>query len=161
MENRIKNGRWKPVLVTTFIAGTLDIGAAFLNAWLSNAVTPQQVLAYIASGIWGKAAYTAGPEIVVFGLLFHFMIVFACVICFFWAYPKWSLLRQSTVLSVILIALTAWLVTTQLVVPFSRINAPEFELKNALRSVAILIVCVGIPITYAAKWQHKVDQKDS
>jgi len=155
MKDNIHNIRWKPILIATLIAGTLDITAAFANAWLSNGVTPDRVLAYIASGVWGKAAYNGGFEMPFSGLLFHFIIVFACTFCFFGLYPKWALLHRSILLNAVLIAFTAWLVTTQVVVRLSRITARPFQLSDALLAISILIACVGLPIAYAAKQAYR------
>lgn len=150
MKNNVHHIQWIPILITTIIAGTLDITAACINAWLSNDVMPGRVLAYIASGIWGKAAYGGGAEMIFFGLLFHYMIVFFCVFCFFWLYARWSLLRRSIAANAVLIAFTAWLVTTQLVLRMSRITVPPFRVSDAVIAIGILIICLGFPIAYAA-----------
>jgi len=150
MRNNVHHIKWIPILITTIIAGTLDIIAACINAWLSNDVMPDRVLAYIASGIWGKAAYNGGPEMIFFGLLIHYIIVFSCVFCFFWLYSRWSLLRRSIAANAVLIAFTAWLVTTQLVLRMSRITVPPFRVSGAIIAIAIPIICLGFPIAYAA-----------
>jgi len=84
----------KSVLITTLMAGTLDIVAACINAYLVSGVTPAQVLSYIASGLFGKTAYSGGPEILLAGLVFHYLIAFACTTCFYWIYPLESLTQK-------------------------------------------------------------------
>ncbi|SMC78199.1 hypothetical protein [Pedobacter africanus] len=151
MKNNVQQVEWMPILITTIIAGTLDITAACINAWLSNDVMPGRVLAYIASGVWGKTAYNGGPEMMFFGLLFHYIIVFFCVFCFFWLYSRWSFLHRSMAVNAVLIAFTAWLVTTQLVLRMSKITVPPFRVSGAIIAIAILIICLGFPIAYAAR----------
>jgi hypothetical protein len=141
----------KTILITTFIAGTLDILAAFIQSYAANNVLPSTVLKYIASGVFGNNAFAGGAEMIAFGLIVHYFIAFACTYCFFWAYPRWTFLRQSVALNSVLIALIAWAVTTRLIVPFSQARHAPFNIVNALIAIGILIVCVGLPIAYFAK----------
>lgn len=144
--------KWKLILLTTLIAGVLDLASASLQAWLTNSITPDQLLAYIASGIWGEAAYAGGLKIYFFGLLFHFIIVLCCVLCFFWIYPKWPFLHRSVALNAFLIGIAAWLVTTQVIVRLSNIpSTPAFQGVSTLIAIGILVLCIGFPIAYAAK----------
>ncbi|HSR17657.1 MAG TPA: hypothetical protein VLM39_06140, partial [Ignavibacteriaceae bacterium] len=48
------------IIWTTFLAGTLDINAAFINSYLRSEVTPDIVLQYIASGLLGPDAFSGG-----------------------------------------------------------------------------------------------------
>lgn len=142
---------WKSIFATTLFAGTLDILAACLNAYLSVNITPDKVLKYIASGVFGNAAFSGGTGMVLFGLLFHFIIAFACTAVFYWLYPKASFFKFSLTVNAVLIAIAAWLVTTKLVIPMSHITPPPFNLSKAFISIFILIVCIGIPIAYQSK----------
>ena len=142
---------WKSILATTLFAGTLDILAACLNAYLSVNITPDKVLKYIASGVFGNAAFSGGTSMVLFGILFHFVIAFACTAVFYWLYPKVPFFKFSLTVNAVLIAVVAWLVTTRLVIPMSHIAPPPFSLSKAVISIFILIVCIGIPIAYQSK----------
>jgi hypothetical protein len=139
------------VLKTTLLVGTLDIVAACLRAYTANGTTPDRVLQYIASGVFGKSAYAGGSFMMAWGLFFHYIIAAACVACFFWAYPKWSFLWKNIWVNAVLIGIVAWLVTNQIVVPLSQIKQPPFQLVNALIAAGILIVCIGLPTAFAAK----------
>ncbi|MEZ4803394.1 MAG: hypothetical protein R2797_11530 [Gelidibacter sp.] len=141
----------KSILITTLIAGTLDISAAFIQSYFVNNVMPSTVLQYIASGIYGSSTFSGGIGTMIVGLLVHYFIVFSCTICFFWLYPKIDFLRKSVLLNSILIALTAWIVTTRVIVPLSLIKQGDFVLHKALVALAILIICIGFPIAYQAK----------
>ncbi|HEX9828500.1 MAG TPA: hypothetical protein VGA80_18030 [Flavobacteriaceae bacterium] len=139
------------ILKTALIAGTLDISAAFIKSYFVNDVLPSRVLQYIASGIFGSDAFSGGFGIMAIGLLVHYVIAFSCTTCFFWLYPKWGVFKKSMVLNSILIALVAWIVTTRIIVPLSKIKPGQFDISNALVAVAILIVCIGFPIAFSAK----------
>lgn len=142
---------WKQVLKTAFIAGTLDITAACIQAWLAKGTTPQIVLKYIASGVFGKDAFAGGTGMILSGLLFHFMIAFACTLVYFMLYPKIKLLHINIFLSSLFIALIAWIVTTRLIIPLSKIKPAPFNLTKALTAIAILYVCIGLPVSIFAQ----------
>lgn len=141
----------RTILITTLIAGTLDILAAFIRSYVTDGVPPSTVLKYIASGAFGNSAFAAGAQMIAFGLLVHYFIAFSCTVCFFLIYPRWPLLRRSIVLNGILIALVAWVVTTRLIIPRSKAAQGPFDLLEASIAIAILIVCVGLPNAYFAK----------
>jgi hypothetical protein len=143
---------WKQIFKATFIAGCLDITAACLQAWLTKStLTPDVVLKYIASGVFGKDAFAGGTGMILFGLLMHFLIVFACTLVYFQIYPKLKLLHLNIFLSSLFIALIAWTVTTRLVVPLSKIKPPPFNLTKAFIAIAILYACIGLPVSIFAK----------
>ena len=142
---------WKQILKATLIAGCLDITAACTQAWLAKSITPDIVLKYIASGVFGKDAFAGGAGYILFGLLVHLFIVFACTLVYFLVYPKLKLLHINILLSSLFIALIAWAVTTQLLVPLSKIKPAPFNFTKAITAIAILYVCIGMPVSIFAK----------
>ncbi|HEU4770109.1 MAG TPA: hypothetical protein VFS77_22265, partial [Pyrinomonadaceae bacterium] len=54
------NGAAKPILLAGFVAGTLDIIAACVSAWLRSQTSPVRVLQFIASGVLGPEAFRGG-----------------------------------------------------------------------------------------------------
>ncbi|MEO6347883.1 MAG: hypothetical protein ABIO60_08230 [Aquaticitalea sp.] len=145
----------KAILITTLIAGTMDLSAACLQSYFMNGVMPSRVLKYIASGIFGNDAYNGGLGMMIWGLLVHYFIVFACTATFFWLYSKWHFLEKSILLNSILVALVAWIVTTQIIVPLSKVKKGNFDISHASIALAILIICIGFPIAYSAKQYYK------
>jgi len=142
---------WKSILLTTLIAGTCDIVAACTQAYVLAKVLPIQVLKYIASGAFGKSAYEGGIEMPLLGLLFHYLIAFACTAVFYWLYPKLSLLKFNLFLNAFAIGIVAWFVTTQIIIPLSQFTPAPFSISKALMAISILIICLGLPIAYRAK----------
>lgn len=141
----------KRIFLTALIAGTLDIIAACLQAYLTRGTTPDTVLKYIASGALGKEAFTGGTGIILLGLLFHFIITGACTIVFFLLYKRLTMLHSKVLLNSLLIGIIAWTVTTQLIIPMSQIQRPPFQWNRALIAMAILFVCIGLPIAISAQ----------
>jgi hypothetical protein len=149
----------KPIFKTTLIAGTLDIIAACIHSYITNGTLPSTVFKYIASGIFGPQAFSGGIGMIAIGLLVHYFIAFACTACFFWLYPKWSFLRINLLLNSVLIGVTAWIVTTRIIVPLSKVGQGSFDLSRAFVALLILIVCIGTPIAYNARQYYAhVDQ---
>jgi len=149
---------WKQIFKTTLIAGSLDIIAACTQAWLAQGTKPEIVLKYIASAVFGKDAFSGGTGMILSGLLFHFIIAFACTLVYFLLYPKIKLLRWNIFFSSLLIAVIAWTVTTRLIIPLSQIKQPPFDLTKALIAVSILYVCIGLPVSYFAKRFYSVQK---
>lgn len=142
---------WKQIFKATFIAGSLDIIAAFIQAYLSRKTTPGIVLEYIASGIFGTDAFSGDPQYVIIGLLAHFFIAFMCALTYFILFPQLKFLHKSILLSSFLVSVIAWAVTTRIIVPLSKIQPGPFNIEKALIAVAILYFCIGIPITLFAR----------
>jgi hypothetical protein len=137
---------WKQILKTTAVAGSLDIIAACVQAYLSKGVAPGTILKYIASGIFGKEAFSGGFEFLIFGLFIHFLIVFICALTYFLVYPKLRLLQKSVFLNSFIIAVIAWAITTRIIIPLSKIQLPPFNLSKVLIAISILYFCIGLPI---------------
>jgi hypothetical protein len=142
---------WKQIFKITALAGSLDIIAAFIQAYITNRVPADIVLKYIASGIFGNEAFSGGYEFAILGLLIHFLIVFSITLVYFFAYPKLKLLRQHILLSAFIITVIAWAVTTRIIIPFSKIQTSPFHFKKAIISLSILYFCIGLPIAFFAR----------
>ena len=78
----------KVILLGGLIAGTLDLIAAFVSAWLRSGVTPLRVSQFIASGAIGPAAFTGGYKTVVLGVTFHYLIATTATAVFYVASHK-------------------------------------------------------------------------
>lgn len=146
----------KHVIITGFIAGVLDITGACLASYFSKGLVPGTVLKYVASGVFGKAALEGGYGMMAWGLFFHFIIAYSCTVVFWGVYPKIDFLKKSIFINAVLIALTAWAVTNLIIIPLSRIGMPKFTISSVTRAVTVLILCIGLPISYGTKkYYHK------
>jgi hypothetical protein len=150
-----QTGGWlrkKPqaILLTGFVAGTLDIIAACLQFYIKTGRGPGPVLRYIASGVFGKKAYAGGTTMAAWGLLFHFIIAFGLTIFFYGLYPRVSWIGKNKWLAGFLYGIFAWVITTQVIVRLSAVQQGPFVLKNALIAMGILVICIGLPISLMA-----------
>lgn len=150
----------KRIVIVTLITGTLDIVAACISAWLGSSTPPVSVLRFIASGVFGGAAFSGGAEMVLAGLLFHFSIVFVIITIFFLAYQRIPALQLSVMMNALLVAVAAWAIMTYVVVPLSKIKPSYPGALQAFIAIAILFVCIGLPAAFAAKSFGPTEQVD-
>ena len=142
-------------LITGLIAGALDIAAAFTHAYLSRGTQPEQVLRFIASGVFGKDAAN-GNMMIVWGLLFHFLIAISFTFFFFLLARMVPSLVKYPVPIAILYGIFVWLFMRYVVLNYIStikirpISGQEATI-NALIAAGILIVCIGLPNALLAK----------
>ena len=137
--------RW--ILFTGILTGTIDILFAFIMNYHVPAV---MILKFIASGLFGKAAFGKGVEMAYYGLVFHFFFAFLWTIIFFLLYTKLLNLLKFRYILIIIIGLVIWTVMNLIVVPLSKIPSQHFHFMNAIEDMAALILAYGLPITLIA-----------
>jgi uncharacterized membrane protein YagU involved in acid resistance len=137
------------------IVGTLDISAAFLYYFIRTGKNPLRVLTYIASGILGKAAYEGGAEVLLAGLVLHYIIAITFAFIFFWLFSRIAGFRKAGFLTGIAYGIFVWMVMNLLVVPLSNVTKQPFRWDAALINMLILVACIGIPLLVMAKGYSK------
>jgi hypothetical protein len=138
------------VLKSTLLVGTLDILAAAIQYYLKTGNGPAPVLKFIASGVFGPEAFSGGDIMIFYGLLFHYLIAFSFTLFFFAISITFPKILKARVLTGIVYGTLVWIIMNLLVVPMS--NAPEgdFQWLTAGVGILILIVCVGLPLSFIA-----------
>jgi hypothetical protein len=139
------------------LVGTLDILSAFLHYYIKTHDTHfLGIFKFIASGAVGKEQADAGDSgMILMGLFLHYAIAFSFTIFFFWIYPKVKILSTNRVLTGIAYGLFIWMVMNLIIVPLSNVPPRPFTIANATINVVILMVCVGIPLSFmAAAYYH-------
>ena len=111
---------------------------------------PFGVLRYIASAVFGKERANSESSMYFLGALFHFISAYSFTTAFFLLYPHVRFLAKSRLLAGILYGLVIWAVMNLVVVPQTKIGHRPFVLKNAAIAAGILIVAIGIPLSYLA-----------
>lgn len=106
----------KAILKTGLIAGTLDILAAIVILTKMNAV---RVLQYIASGVFGKEAFSGGTATVIAGLIFHYIIAISFTNLYFFVFPYFPVLEKQKLVYGVLYGLFVWSVMNLVTVPLS------------------------------------------
>lgn len=137
----------RTAVLAGLLAGTLDALAAVIILAKGNAAA---VFRYIASAVFGPAAFTEGPGMIAWGLLFHYIIALCWTVAFFLLRPRLALLRRSVWLSAVLWGLFVWGAMNLVVVPMTRIKQAPLTLEGCLMNASILIVCIGLPAAWMA-----------
>ena len=149
----------KTIIYAGLLAGALDILAAFTDYYIATGKGPEGVLRFIASGAFGKDAFTGTTTMIWFGLFFHFIIAFALTIFFFIVYPKIKLLQINIILTAVIFAIVSWAVTNLIIVPLSNTPAIPFKLISALKAFVILIFTIGFPLAIIFRNFYRVHKK--
>ncbi|MBS0028897.1 hypothetical protein ACTJJ0_13195 [Chitinophaga sp. 22321] len=145
------------VLFAGLIVGTLDILSAMVYFTIVTHGQPiSKLLAYVGSGVFGKAAFSGDPAMPWWGLLFHYCIAMIWTFIFFLLYPKITVLRRTpAVVTGIAYGAIVWCIMNLMVVPLSHVPHGPMRLTSALINMAILMVMIGIPLSLIAKrWKR-------
>ncbi len=152
---------WEMILLSGLLVGTLDILSAFVDFYLSTGKNPLVVFKYIASGLQGKQAFEGGLDIVLLGLVLHYLIAFSFTLFFWWIYPKWTFPSRNQLITGIVYGIFIWCVMNLLVVPLSNVTPRSSGLpmltKIALKAKAclILICMIGLPLSFIVHRYYK------
>lgn len=148
--------RTSTIIKAGLLVGTLDILSAVIYVTIrTGSFVPFSICKFIASGIFGKNAATGGTVMVIAGLVLHFIIVFAFTIFFFWLYPKIKFLSKNKILTGVIYGIFIWSFMNLVVVPLSNVASRPFNVTNAAINMMILIVCIGMPLSFIAAKSYK------
>lgn len=134
---------WTSVIIAWLIAGTADALAAIFILAKGHAAA---VFKYVASGAYGKEAFSGGDAMVIRGVCFHYFIALSFTVFYFLIYPYISLFRKSLVTSAVIYGLFTWAVMSLVVVPMTLIQAKPFNPASALLNAVILMFTIGLPV---------------
>ncbi|HEX6719695.1 MAG TPA: hypothetical protein VF088_21500 [Pyrinomonadaceae bacterium] len=138
---------FQPILWGGLIAGTLDICAAFVSAWLRAGVGPVRVLHSVASGLLGPDAFQGGTKIAVLGLVLHFLIATIWTVIFYLASRKLLFLVERPVTFGLVYGIVVYLFMNFVVLPLSRATPRPVPLSGRIIGLLIIMFCIGLPIS--------------
>jgi len=143
------------ILWAGLLVGYLDITAAIINFMFNSDKSPKVIFNYIASAAFGNQRAYSEKSMVFLGILFHFFVAYSFTIFFFLIYPRLNFLSNNRLLTGILYGCFVWFIMNILVVPNSHIGKYPQMVPKTLIQVGILIVAIGIPLSYIAHWFYK------
>jgi hypothetical protein len=149
-----KNNKLFIIIWLGLLTGTLD---AILSIILSYPANLGQSYRYIASGFFGKAAFTAN-YMVFWGVLFHYLIASAFSAIFFLFYLNIKRVINYKYILALVFGLIIWIISTFVILPLSNVpdikGVPKYPSQLSLISVIISIaglsLCLGLPISLIA-----------
>ncbi len=136
----------QPIFWGGLIAGTLDICAACLTAWLRRGISPAAVLRFVASGLLGPAALRGGTKTAAIGLALHFLIATGATIVFYLASRKLRFLVERPVHFGLLYGVLVYLFMNYVVLPLSLVPRGTMTVSGFIIGLLTIMFCVGLPI---------------
>lgn len=139
------------LLVSGLLAGFLDGAAALLLFIARGNKQPALLFQYIASAVFGKAAFAPGARMVCVGILFHLLIALAWVALYYGLCSRisWPLLHPLA--AAVVYGLIVWVIMNLAVVRVSRAAPRPFSWTMALVNIVILMAAIGLPAAYGAR----------
>src|SRR5690348_467080 len=143
----------RAILVGGLVAGTLDIGAAAVI----NSVSPILIAHYIASGILGRAAFSAGAWAACLGVLLQWAMSVIIAAIYWFATAGMLRLREKWWLGGLLAGVVIFLVMNFIVMPFSAAPVTlhemiaRFQLSKAAENLLAMLV-FGWIVAYCARY---------
>jgi hypothetical protein len=135
----------RTVLTAGFVAGALDIVAAFvIYGWLG--VGPVRILQSIAAGLLGAGAARGGAATAALGLFLQFFIATVAALAYYVGSLRLPALRERPVVWGAAYGVAVYVFMNFLVVPLSAVPNRPFNWRLAPLILLVHIVCVGIPI---------------
>ena len=147
----------KVIGAVSLLAGTLDILAAVIQTLVLGG-SPVKMLQYIASGVFGAESFSGGSSFAAMGLAFHYVIALIWTSIFFLLYPKIKILAKTWVLSGLFWGLLIWGIMNLVVLPLSNVPQSPWNTPRAIIALLILIVAMGLPISYLAHRFYRNDK---
>ena len=154
----IWKSRTTTILVAGLTAGTLDILAAIFFLANGNAAG---VFRFIAKGALGNAAFEGGPEMVILGAAFHYVIAFSFTIGYFLAFPYIPLLRKQKVISGLLYGVFVWAFMQYIVLPLTHNPPGPFSLAGNWKNIVILMFAIGLPVSLFAYKHYTLNTRSA
>lgn len=143
------------LLLSGLLVGTLDIIAACVSYMIKTGGNPKVVLVYIASAVFGKEAFSGGDGMAAIGLLFHYVIAFGWTVLFFIIYPFISTRIKNAWLLGVLYGIVIWSGMNLVVLPLTSLARGPMTLNGVLVAASVLIVAIGIPLSFLARRYFK------
>jgi hypothetical protein len=135
----------------TLIAGTLDLTAALLAAWIKSGSPPGEVLRSIAAGPFGDVMGEGGPFATLAGLLIHYGIMAVIAAVFVLAARRVPELVRHPVPIGLAYGATVYLVMYWVVLPTRWPELyPITTPSSVLLSLTFQLLFVGVPIALVA-----------
>ena len=137
---------FQPIFWGGLVAGTLDLTAACVYAWLRRSVTPVQVFHSVASGVLGAESFRGGAKTAVLGVALHFLIATAATAVFYFASRKWLFLVERPIVAGLLYGIPVYVFMNFVVLPLSQVQQRPQPISVRLINVVILMFFIGLPI---------------
>ena len=148
-------------LLTGLMIGTLDGTAAVVDFLRTYHGNPLIAFQYIAGGILGVQTFAGGLLTALLGIALHYCIAISWTVLFFLLYPKVTLLRGNWIIVGLVYAVVVWVGMNLVVRPLSRVPHVTWTTFKVIKSIAILMIAVGLPISFIARSYFRINRTNA
>ena len=138
---------FKYFVITALVAGTLDISAAVIDTYFRYGGGPLDVFRFIASGLFGRAAFSGAAIYAAAGLLFHYIIAGTWALLFFIIFPKLKIPSKYRIISGLSYGIIIWLIMNLVVLPLSNIPPHHLHASTIIAGMLYLMFCIGLTVS--------------
>jgi hypothetical protein len=152
MENDMnRSGRLQAIVAGGLLVAVLDGVDAVVAYKLAFGMTPVAIYQFVASGLFGQAAYAGGMATALIGLAIHVLIAVSAAAVFVLASERLPQLRRDAVGWGLGFGVAVFVVMGFVVIPLSRIPPSPPSLPLLVNGVLGHALLVGLPIALAAR----------
>ena len=131
------------------------LGAILVYTVIMKKLSADKLVRGIASGVFKKEAFSGGNEMIFYGVGFHYLIAFAFTIFYFIIFPYISFFRRQKILGGLLYGLFVWAVMNLIVLRIVFPTRAPITLEGAVIGASILMVMIGLTLSYFANKYYK------
>jgi hypothetical protein len=150
----------KAIFAAWLVAATLDITAATLNYLFTQGGRLTIPYQFIASGVFGRSAFSGGLLMAILGLLFHYTIALIWTLIFYFVYPRLMAFHRNRFVTGIIYGLVVWTAMNLVVLPLSGVPHIPFRPVQTTLAVLYVVFCIGVPISVIVGKYYSVEFAD-
>src|SRR5580693_3190544 len=130
------------ILVGALVAGSLDLGAAFI---IFGARVPYA----IAGGLLGRTAFQGGAATYALGIFLHFFIATSAAAVYYAASRRLDFLKEHPLVCGLFYGIAVFLVMNLVVLPLSALHVRgPFRLAGLIQGLLVHMFFIGLPIAF-------------
>ena len=141
----------QPIFWGGLIAGTLDLAAACVAAWLRGGVTPVQVFQSVASGLLGPESFRGGVKTALLGIVLHFFIATVVTAIFYLASRKLMFLVERPITFGLLYGVAVYAFMNFVVIPLSNVTRRPATVSGRIIGLLIIMFFIGLPVALVVR----------
>ncbi|HMH35012.1 MAG TPA: hypothetical protein VK543_18380 [Puia sp.] len=149
------------ILFAGLVAGTLDaLAAIIVYGPVFGKASAEGIFKGIASGAFGKEAFEKGTIMASYGIAFHYFIALSFAAFYFIVFRSAPFFKKNRIAGGIAYGVFVWLVMNLLVIPLSMIKPGELRILPVITGMLILILMVGLPISFIVQARMSKSEKN-
>jgi Na+/alanine symporter len=140
---------WMAIPVGGLLAGSLDLGSAFI-------IYGARVPYVIAGGLLGTSALHGGAGPYALGIFLHFFIATSAAAVYYAASRKLQFLKEHFLVCGLFYGIAVYLVMSLIVLPLSALHSRgPFKLAGLIQGLLVHMLLIGLPISFNVRHYAK------